>query len=84
LLSLLSAVFRVRLPSFLIPTAMSDSKSLYTILHKVMISSKDERVFIRDLSDRTLQIIFDTCWASMNVDLKQPIAWNDSRHAPLW
>ena len=63
---------------------MSDSKSLNTILHKVMISSKDERVFIRDFSNRTLQIIFDTCWASMNVDLKQPIAWNNSRHAPSW
>jgi len=84
LLSLLSTVFRVGLPSFLIPTAMSDSKSLNTILHKVMISSKDERVFIRDFSNRTLQIIFDTCWASMNVDLKQPIAWNNSRHAPSW
>jgi len=32
-----------------------------------MMSSKDDRVFIRDLSDLTLQIIFDALWASMNV-----------------
>jgi hypothetical protein len=49
-----------------------------------MISSKNERVFIRDLSDLTLQIIFDAWWASMNVGSKRPIAWNNSRHAPLW
>jgi len=49
-----------------------------------MISSKNGYVFIRDLSDLTLQIIFDAWWASMNVGLKQPIAWNNSRHAPLW
>jgi hypothetical protein len=36
------------------------------------------------LSDLTLQIIFDAWWASMNVDSKQPIGWNISRHAPLW
>jgi len=49
-----------------------------------MISSKNERVFIRDLSDLTLQIIFDAWWASMNVGSKRPIAWENSRHAPLW
>jgi len=49
-----------------------------------MISSKDERVIIRNLSDLTLQIIFDAWWASMNVGSKRPIAWNASRHAPSW
>ena len=49
-----------------------------------MISSKNERVFIRDLSDVTLQIIFDAWWASMNVGSMRPIAWNNSRHVPLW
>jgi hypothetical protein len=63
---------------------MSDTKSLNTSLLEVMISSKNERVFIRDLSDLTLQIIFDAWWASMNVGLKRPIAWNNSRHAPSW
>jgi len=29
-------------------------------------------------------IIFDACWASMNEGSKRPIAWNNSRHAPLW
>jgi len=47
-----------------------------------MISSKNAHVFIRDLSDLTLQIICDGWWASMNVDSKRPIACNASRHAP--
>jgi len=49
-----------------------------------MISSKNDHVFIRDLSDLTLQIIFDAWWASMIVGSKQPIAWKNSRHAPSW
>jgi hypothetical protein len=49
-----------------------------------MISSKNDLFFIRDLSDFTLQMIFDAWWASMNVGSKQPIAWKNSRHAPLW
>jgi len=63
---------------------MSDSQSLNTSMLEVMISSKNERVFIRDLSDLTLKIVFDAWWDSMNVDLKRPIAWNNSRHAPSW
>jgi len=48
-----------------------------------MISSKNEcGVFMRDLSNLTLQIIFDAWWASMNLGSKGPIAWNNSRHAP--
>jgi len=83
-ITILSAVFRVGLPSILNFTTMSDSQSLNTSLLEVMISSKNERVFIRDLSDLTLQIIFDEWWASMNVGSKRPIAWNNSRHAPSW
>jgi hypothetical protein len=49
-----------------------------------MISSKNTRVFIRDLSDLTFHIIFDAWWASMNIGSKRPIVWSDSRHAPLW
>jgi len=49
-----------------------------------MISSKNEPVFIHDVSDLTLQIIFDAWWASMNVGSKRPIAWNNSRHALAW
>ena len=55
--SLLSAVYRVGLPSFLIPTTMSDPKSSNTSLLKVMIAYNNERVFIRDLNNLTLQII---------------------------
>jgi len=49
-----------------------------------MISSRKECVFIRDLSDLTLQIIIDAWWTSMNEGSKRPIAWNNSRHAPSW
>jgi len=63
---------------------MSDTQSLNTSLLEVVISSKNERVFIHDLSDLTLQIIFDVWWASMNVGSKKPIAWKNSRHAPWW
>jgi len=82
--TLLSAVSRVRLPSFLIPTAMSDSQSLNTSLLEVMISSKNEHVIFRDLSDLTLPIVVDGWWASMNVGLKHSIAWKNSRHASSW
>jgi hypothetical protein len=60
------------------PTAMSDTKSLNTSLLEVMISSKNERIFIRDLSNLTLQIVFDAWWASINVGSKRPITWNNS------
>jgi len=63
---------------------MSDTQSSNTLLLEVMISSKNERVCIVDLSDLTLQIIFDAWWASMNVGSKRPIAWKNSRHAPSW
>jgi hypothetical protein len=49
-----------------------------------MICSQNERVFIRDLSYVTVQIIFDVWWASMNQGSKRLIAWNNSRHVPLW
>jgi hypothetical protein len=63
---------------------MPDTQSLNTSLVEVMISSKNECVFIRDLRDLTLQIIFDAWWASMNVGSKRPIAWKNSRHTPSW
>jgi hypothetical protein len=63
---------------------MSETKSLNTSLLEVMISSKNERAFIRDLSDLTLQMIINAWWASMNVGSKRPIAWKNSRHSPLW
>jgi len=39
-----------------------------------MISAKNECVFIRDFSDRTLQIIFDAWWAQINMASKSSIA----------
>jgi hypothetical protein len=63
---------------------MSDTKSLNTALLEVLISSKNECVLIRDLSDLTLQIVIDAWWASVNLGSKWPIAWNNSSHAPSW
>jgi hypothetical protein len=63
---------------------MSDTKSLNTLLLEVVISSKNECIFIRDLSDITLLIVLDAWCASMNVGSKWPIAWNNSRHVPSW
>jgi hypothetical protein len=63
---------------------MSDTQFLNTSLLEVMISSTNEHVFIRELSDLTLQIIVDAWWASMNVGSKRPIAWKNSSHAPSW
>jgi hypothetical protein len=71
-------------PAFEFSPAMSDTQSLHTSLLEVMMSSKSERVFLCDLSDLTLQISFDAWWASKNVGSKRPIAWKNSRHAPLW
>jgi hypothetical protein len=45
---------------------------------------QNEHVFICDLSDLTLHIVFDAWCASMNVVLKCPIASNHSRHASSW
>jgi len=60
---------------------MSNLKYLNTSLLAVMISSKNECVFICDLSNVTLEIIFNTWWASMNECSKCPIGWNNSRYA---
>jgi hypothetical protein len=84
IVSFLSAVSWVRIPSFLIPVAMLDLKSSNTSLLEVMITSTNEPVFIGNLSDLTLKIIFDAEWDPMNVGSKRPIAWNHSRHAPWW
>jgi hypothetical protein len=51
---------------------------------EVWICIKNGRVFIRDLNDLALQIICDAWWAAMNVDLKYPIAWNNSIHVCSW
>ena len=48
-----SAVAGVGLPSHQIPPVMLNSKSFNTSLVEVMISLKNEGVFIRDLSDHT-------------------------------
>jgi len=45
----------------------------------IMISSKNEHIFNRNLSDLTLQMVFDVWCASMNAGSKHSIAWNDLR-----
>jgi hypothetical protein len=66
------------------PTMMSDTTSLNTSLLEVMITSKNERIFIPHVSDLNVQIIFDAWQVSIYVGSKQPIAWNNSIHAPSW
>ena len=63
---------------------MSDSTYLNASLLEVMISSKNEHVFICDLSYLTLQILFDASWASMNIRSKCSIGGNNSSHASSW
>jgi len=77
-------VTQVELPRAQYTNAMSDTNCLITLLLEVMISSKNERVFIPDLSNLTVQIIFNASWASMNVGLKLHIAWNNYKYAPSW
>ena len=59
-ITLLSAVTPGIIPIIFIPTVMSDSQSLNTSMLEVIIYPKNERVFIRDLTDLSLQIIFET------------------------
>jgi len=80
----LLTVTQIESPRVQFPTTMSDTRSLNTSLLEVLISSKNERVLIRDLCDLTLQIVFDAWWVSMKVGSKHPIAWNNFRHAPSW
>jgi len=82
--SLLWTVIQSELHSKHIPNAMSYSKSRNTSLLAVILSSQNERVFILDLNDLTLKIIFDAWWTSMNVESKLSIASNNSRHTPSW
>jgi hypothetical protein len=63
---------------------MLGTKSSKNSLLEVIICSINEFVFIRNLSNFTLHIFFDTWWATMKISSKQPIAWNDSRHAGSW
>jgi hypothetical protein len=63
---------------------MLDKQPLNTSILEVKICSKNERVFICDMSHLTLQIIFDAWLSSLNVGSKRPIACNNSRHTPLW
>jgi len=77
-------VLQLELHSLQHPTAMWDSQSINTSLLQVMIYSKREQIFIPNLTDLTLQIILVTWCASMNVGLKRPIAWNNSRNETSW
>jgi len=63
---------------------MSDSQSFNALLWEVIISSRNEYVFGRDLSNFGFPITFETWWASVNVEWRCLIAWNNSRHAPSW
>jgi hypothetical protein len=70
-------VTQVKLLKVQFPTAMTDTKSLNTSWLDVMISSKTQCVFIRDLSYITLQIIFDGLWAAMDLGSNRPFGWDN-------
>jgi len=80
----LSAVSRSASPGFPICNAMLDSIYFNTSFLEVIISCKNIHVSICDLSDLTLQIMFDVWWTSINVGSKHPIGWNHSSHASSW
>ena len=80
----LLTVTQVELPIVQFPTATSDTKSFNTSWLEVILSSKNEPVLMRDLCDLTIHSMFDTLWASMKLDSKQSIAWNNSGHEPSW
>jgi hypothetical protein len=63
---------------------MSDSEFLNSSLLDIIIPSKKNHIFIRNLCDVTLKIIFNAWWRSMNVGSRCPISSNYSRHAPSW
>jgi len=63
---------------------MLDSQSINFLLLKVLISTKNKHVFVRDFSNLTLQIMFDAWWTLVNVRLQSLIGWNNSRHAHSW
>ena len=60
---------------------MSKLKYLNTLLLEVTVSFRHEHLFIGDLGDHTVQIIIETCWASMNVDSKRSITSKHSSNA---
>jgi len=67
----LLTVSQGELPSFQMLMTVLNSKMLNTSLLEVMISSRNECVFVHGLSDLTLQIIPDARCASITVDLKR-------------
>jgi len=77
-------ISQVGWPSLQIATVMSDSKSSNTGLLEFMIFSNNECARMCNLSNISLQIVFDIWWASIHVASKSPIAWNNSTHAPVW
>lgn len=63
---------------------MSASESIDTSCLVEVRSARGDRVFVRDLTDETLQMAFDNWWKSMDVKTKHTIVWKTSRHAASW
>jgi hypothetical protein len=63
---------------------MAASQHIDTSSLELMHSAKEERVFMRDLTDETLQMTFDAWWTSMNVETKCTVIWKRSGHSPTW
>jgi hypothetical protein len=77
-------VTEVQLSGIYYPTAMLNTQSSNPLFLVVMISSKNQLDFIRDLKDLTFQIFFDAWWASMIIVTMRTNGSNNSKHAPEW
>jgi hypothetical protein len=76
-------VSQLELCSCWIPTNISDSQSVNISLLEVIQSSNNQGVFVRNLSDLDLYILFNTPWASITVGLMSSNVWNISWHPDL-
>lgn len=72
------------LRSYHLPIVMFDWNCVHSSLQVVLISCKNEPVFIHYLSNITLQNILDALGAAMIVSSKCSIDCNNSRPVPWW
>lgn len=58
---------------------MTDTSTL-----EVICASNGEEVFVRDTTDKTLQMTFDAWWSEMEVVTKKPVYWKGQKTAKAW
>jgi len=70
--------------SYQLPPAMSDDQSIDTSLLEIIISTKNEQLFIGGLTGLAFQNNIDDWRISMNVVLKYPLERKHSKDALSW